>query len=54
MKTYGQPLFYSIASAVGLVIALLSESWGDAIGLALLLTPLWPLVRATLVLRRAR
>lgn len=54
MKTYGLPLFYSIASAIGLVIALLSESWGDAIGLALLVLPLWPLLRATVVLRRAR
>ena len=53
MKTYGQPLFYSIASAIGLVIALLSESWGDMIGLALLVTPLWPLFRATIALRRA-
>jgi hypothetical protein len=54
MKTYRLPLLYSIASAVGLVIALLSESWGDAIGLALLITPLWPLVRATFALRGAR
>jgi hypothetical protein len=40
MSVYGEPLVYWTAAVLGLVIALLSDGWGDVLGLALLCTPL--------------
>ena len=40
MKPYWEPLLYWTAACTGLVLALLTEGWGDVIGLVLLATPL--------------
>ena len=40
MSVYREPLFYWTAAVLGLVIALLSDGWGDALGLVLLGAPL--------------
>ena len=44
MSVYRQPLVYWTTAVLGLVIALVSEGWGDVLGLGLLCTPLLRLV----------
>lgn len=48
MKAYAQPLAYSLAAIIGLVLTLLGDGVVDALGLLLLSTPFIPLVRASL------
>lgn len=52
MKTYGQPLLYTVVAIAGLVTALLAEGALDWLALVLIAAPLYPILRAALPPRR--
>jgi hypothetical protein len=54
MNPYQKPLGYWTAAIAGLVTALLSDGWGDLVGLACLSAPIARLLYSGLTTRASR